>query len=143
MLELAWNVGDGLIISNLSFPTALVRQGALDLAMTKLRASAAMHATTSAVSLKSCTCTCRYRAMVRRRNAAPGRMGAGALIQGHLLKQRMLKLPVPPDTENAILAAQRHGKSVDDMVELISDDLLTQVGTVIARHSGRMYCRNR
>ena len=44
----------------------------------------------------------------------------------------MLKLPVPPDTENAILAAQRHGKSVDDMVDLISDDLLTAVGTVIA-----------
>ena len=36
MLELAWNIGDGLIVSNLSFPTALVRQGALDLAMTKL-----------------------------------------------------------------------------------------------------------
>ena len=36
MLELAWNLGDGLIVSNLSFPTALVRQGALDLAMTKL-----------------------------------------------------------------------------------------------------------
>jgi 5,10-methylenetetrahydromethanopterin reductase len=82
MLELAWNVGDGLIVSNLSFPTALVRQG--------------------------------------------------ALIQGHLLKQRMLKLPVPPMTESAVFAAKRQGKSVEDMVDLISDDLLTRVGTVIA-----------
>src|SRR5262245_21283484 len=36
MLELAWEIGDGLIVSNLSFPTALVRQGAVDLAMTEL-----------------------------------------------------------------------------------------------------------
>ena len=60
------------------------------------------------------------------------RMGAGALIQGHLLKQRMLKLPVPENTANAILAAHAQRKSVDDMVELVSDDLLAEVGTVIA-----------
>jgi 5,10-methylenetetrahydromethanopterin reductase len=131
MLELAWNIGDGLIVSNLSFPTTLVRQGALDLAMTKLaqgrrarnddrRFTKVLHLHVSVSQDGTAAKRCAKR------------MGAGALIQGHLLKQRMLKLPVPPDTENAILAAQRHGKSVDDMVDLISDDLLTAVGTVIA-----------
>jgi alkanesulfonate monooxygenase SsuD/methylene tetrahydromethanopterin reductase-like flavin-dependent oxidoreductase (luciferase family) len=60
------------------------------------------------------------------------RMGAGALIQGHLLKQRMLALPVPSETTNAVNAAQRAGKSVDEMIELIGDELLAEVGTVIA-----------
>ncbi|MGZ8521309.1 MAG: LLM class flavin-dependent oxidoreductase, partial [Candidatus Binatia bacterium] len=36
MLKMAWDIGDGLIVSNLSFPTALVRQGAIDLAMAEL-----------------------------------------------------------------------------------------------------------
>jgi alkanesulfonate monooxygenase SsuD/methylene tetrahydromethanopterin reductase-like flavin-dependent oxidoreductase (luciferase family) len=109
----------------------LVRQGALDLAMTKL--AQARHARNDE---RRFTKVLHLHVSVSRDGAAAKRcarrMGAGALIQGHLLKQRMLKLPVPPDIENAILAAQRHGKSVDDMVELISDDLLTQVGTVIA-----------
>ena len=70
MLELAWNIGDGLIISNLSFPTALVRQGALDLAMTNSRKRAA-RATTVTVSPKFCTYTYRYRGTGPRRNAAP------------------------------------------------------------------------
>jgi 5,10-methylenetetrahydromethanopterin reductase len=131
MLELAWNIGDGLIVSNLSFPTALVRQGALDLAMTKLaqarRARNDDHRFTKVLHLHV---SVSRDGIAAKRCAKP--MGAGALIQGHLLKQRMLKLPVPTDTENAILAAQRHGKSVEDMVDLISDDLLTAVGTVIA-----------
>jgi len=131
MLELAWNIGDGLIVSNLSFPTALVRQGALDLAMTKLaqarRARNDDHRFTKVLHLHV---SVSRDGTAAKRCAKP--MGAGALIQGHLLKQRMLKLPVPPDTENAIFAAQRHGKSVEDMVDLISDDLLTAVGTVIA-----------
>src|SRR5688572_5775342 len=56
----------------------------------------------------------------------------GALIQGHLLKQRLLKLPVPDHTANAILTAHAQGKSVDDMIELVSDELLADAGTVIA-----------
>ena len=131
MLELAWDVGDGLIVSNLSFPTALVRAGALDLAMAKLAAvrrarddgrrfTKVLHLHVSVsrdgVAAKRCA----------------KRMGAGALIQGHLLKQRLLKLPVPDHTANAILTAHAQGKSVDDMIELVSDELLADAGTVIA-----------
>ena len=131
MLELAWEVGDGLIVSNLSFPTALVREGALDLAMAKL--AAARRARDDG---RHFTKVLHLHVSVARDGAAAKRcakrMGAGALIQGHLLKQRMLKLPVPENTTNAIWAAHAQRKSVDDMVELISDDLLAEIGTVIA-----------
>ena len=46
----------------------------------------------------------------------------GGLAEGNLFTKQIA----------AVFAAKRQGKSVDDMVELISDDLLTQVGTVIA-----------
>ncbi len=131
MLELAWDVGDGLIVSNLSFPTALVRQGALDLAMAKLA-----DARRARADGRRFTKVLHLHVSVSRDGAAAKRcakrMGAGALIQGHLLKQRMLKLPVPESTASAVLAAHAQGKTVDDMVELISDDLLAEAGTVIA-----------
>ena len=130
MLELAWELGDGLIVSNLSFPTALVRQGALDMAMACLQARRA------ADIRQRFTKVLHLHVSVSRDGAAAKRcskrMGAGALIQGHLLKQRMLKLPVPPKTAGAILAAHARGNSVEDMIELVSDELLAEVGTVIA-----------
>jgi 5,10-methylenetetrahydromethanopterin reductase len=131
MLDLAWDVGDGLIVSNLSFPTALVRQGALDLAMAKLA-----EARSARDDGRRFTKVLHLHVSVSRDGAAAKRcakrMGAGALIQGHLLKQRMLKLPVPGNTAGAILAAHARGKNLDDMIELISDELLAEVGTVIA-----------
>jgi alkanesulfonate monooxygenase SsuD/methylene tetrahydromethanopterin reductase-like flavin-dependent oxidoreductase (luciferase family) len=59
-------------------------------------------------------------------------MAAGALIQGHLLKQRLLKLPVPEKMASTIWATHAQGKGLDDMLELISDELLAEIGTVIA-----------
>jgi 5,10-methylenetetrahydromethanopterin reductase len=131
MLELAWDVGDGLIVSNLSFPTALVRKGALDLAMAQLAAARSARA-----AGRRFTKVLHLHVSVARDAAAAKRcarrMGAGALIQGHLLKQRMLKLPVPEETATTILAAHAQGKSLDDMIGLVSDDLLAEAGTVIA-----------
>lgn len=131
MLELAWNIADGLILSNLSFPTALVREGALDLAMAKLAAARGERE-----DGRRFTKVLHLHVSVSRDGPAAKRcakrMGAGALIQGHLLKQRMVHLPLPDDTAKAVLAAQALGRSIDDMVELVSDDLLAQVGTVIA-----------
>lgn len=126
MLKLAWELADGLIISNLSFPTALVRLGAIDIAMAEL-AKARAGKFTKVLHL--------HVSVSRDGDAArrcAKRMGAGALIQGHLLKQRMAALPVPASTAEAVRVARRAGKNVDDMIDLISDDLLAQVGTVIA-----------
>lgn len=131
MLELAREAGDGLIVSNLSFPTALVRQGALDLAMGKLdqarRSRDAERPFTKVLHL--------HVAVSRDGSAAKScakPMAAGALIQGHLLKQRMLQLPVPESTVRTIRAAHAQGESLGDLTQLMSDELLAEVGTVIA-----------
>ena len=131
MLELAWDAADGLIVSNLSFPTALVRQGALDLAMAKLA-----EVRRARQDGRRFTKVLHLHVSVSRDGAAAKRcakrMGAGALIQGHLLKQRMLKLPVPESTANAVFDAHARQVRIEDMAELISDELLAEVGTVIA-----------
>jgi len=131
MLKMAWDIGDGLIVSNLSFPTALVRQGAIDMAMAELEKARRLRK-----DGEKFTKVLHLHISVARDGAAAKsfakRMSAGALIQGHLLKQRLLKLPVPEATASAVAAAQRAGKSVDDMIDLIDDDLLARVGTVIA-----------
>jgi alkanesulfonate monooxygenase SsuD/methylene tetrahydromethanopterin reductase-like flavin-dependent oxidoreductase (luciferase family) len=130
MLEMAWDAGDGLIVSNLSFPTALVRQGALDLVMTRLaearRARGDRRRFTKVLHLH--VSVSRDGASAKR---CAKRMATGALIQGHLLKQRMLELPLPSDIVNAVRAAKAQGKSIDHMIDLIDDNLLADVGTVI------------
>ncbi len=131
MLKMAWDIGDGLIVSNLSFPTALVRQGAIDLAMAELeKARRARNDGRKFTKVLHLHLSVSRDGTAAKRHAKP--MGAGALIQGHMLKQRMLKLPVPERTATAVAAAHGSGKSVDEMMDLISDDLLAQVGTVIA-----------
>jgi len=132
MLRLAWETADGLIVSNLSFPTALVRQGALHLAMAELAKARGARSDDG----RRFTKVLHLHVSVSRDGAAAKRcakrMGAGALIQGHLLKQRMMKLPVPVETANAVYEAHRRGQTVDDMSDLISDDLLADIGTVIS-----------
>jgi alkanesulfonate monooxygenase SsuD/methylene tetrahydromethanopterin reductase-like flavin-dependent oxidoreductase (luciferase family) len=131
MLKLAWQIGDGLIVSNLSFPTALVRLGALDAAMTDLEAARG-----GATNNSKFTKVLHLHVSVSRDGVAARRcakrMAAGALIQGHLLKQRLLKLPVPSKIADAVRAGHSRGQSVDDLANLIDDELLSSFGTVIA-----------
>lgn len=131
MLKMAWEIGDGLIVSNLSFPTALVRQGAIDVAMAELEKSRRERN-----DGRKFTKVLHLHVSTSRDGAAAKRfakaMGAAALIQGHMLKQRMVKLPLPDETLRAVQAAHAGGQHLDAMIELISDDLLAQVGTVIA-----------
>ncbi|MPZ76290.1 MAG: LLM class flavin-dependent oxidoreductase [Deltaproteobacteria bacterium] len=64
-LKIAGEIGDGLIISNLSFPTALIRQGALADAWPGCRCRAS--------ALPRCsTCMSRWPAMVMQRGASAG-----------------------------------------------------------------------
>ena len=106
MLKMAWDIGDGLIVSNLSFPTALVRQGAIDVAMAELeKARRARGDSGKFTKVLHLHISVSRDGAAARRHAKP--MGAAALIQGHMLKQRMLKLPVPTATADAVTAAQR------------------------------------
>lgn len=130
MLELAWELGDGVILSNLSFPTSLVRLGALDLAMAPLNAHRAR------CGARSFTKVLHLHVSVSRDREAARRcaktMAGGALIQGHLLKQRMLKLPFPDRTAHKILAAHAQGSSPGELIDMLDDDLIASTGAVIA-----------
>ena len=124
-LKIAGEIGDGLILSNLSFPTALVRQGALANAMAKLP-----------VPVGKFTKVLHLHISVARDGAAARRfcrrMAVNGLIGGHLLRQRMLQLPVPVDTLKAIQEGPRQGKSIDEMDPLISERMIEDSGIVIA-----------
>lgn len=124
-LKIAGDLGDGLILSNLSFPTALVRQGALADAITKLPAPAGRF-----------TKVLHLHVSVARDGAAARRfcrrMAVNGLIGGHLLRQRLLELPVPAATLSAIRESHRQGRSIEEMDPLISERMIEESGIVIA-----------
>jgi alkanesulfonate monooxygenase SsuD/methylene tetrahydromethanopterin reductase-like flavin-dependent oxidoreductase (luciferase family) len=60
------------------------------------------------------------------------RMAVNGLIGGHLLRQRLLELPVSAATLEAIREGHRQGKSIEDMEPLISERLIEESGIVIA-----------
>jgi len=129
-LQLAAKLGDGLIVSNLSFPTALVKEGALADAMAQC---------SSALNVKGSdrfTKVLHLHVSVSRDGDAARRccrhMAVNGLIQGHLLRQRLRQLPLPADTVTAIQKAARAGKSSDEMAALISDRIIEESGIVIA-----------
>jgi len=129
-LELAAKLGDGLIMSNLSFPTALVKEGTLGDAMAKF--SSALNPREGDRFTKVLHL---HVSVSRDGNAARRccrRMAVNGLIQGHLLQQRLRPLPLPSDTVAAIQKAARDGKSVEDMAPLISDRIIEESGIVIA-----------
>jgi alkanesulfonate monooxygenase SsuD/methylene tetrahydromethanopterin reductase-like flavin-dependent oxidoreductase (luciferase family) len=129
-LKIAGEIGDGLILSNLSFPTALVRQGALGEAIAELpvgRSSQEGHRFTKVLHL--------HVSVSRSGDAARRccrRMAVNGLIRGHILRQGMLQLSVPAETLAAIKNASRQGKSVEEMDALISDQLIEESGIIIA-----------
>jgi alkanesulfonate monooxygenase SsuD/methylene tetrahydromethanopterin reductase-like flavin-dependent oxidoreductase (luciferase family) len=124
-LKIAGELGDGLILSNLSFPTALVKRGALADAMAKLtsrgdRFTKVLHLHVSVArdgdAARRC---CR-------------RMAVNGLIGGHLLRQRLIQLPAPANAIAAIQDAHRRGKTIEEMDALISDAFIEESGIVIA-----------
>jgi alkanesulfonate monooxygenase SsuD/methylene tetrahydromethanopterin reductase-like flavin-dependent oxidoreductase (luciferase family) len=124
-LRIAGELGEGLILSNLSFPTALIRQGALANAMAQLP-----------MPNRSFTKVLHLHISVGRDGAAARRfcrrMAVNGLIGGHLLRQRLLELPLPAATLEAIREGHRQGKSIEDMEPLISERVIEESGIVIA-----------
>jgi alkanesulfonate monooxygenase SsuD/methylene tetrahydromethanopterin reductase-like flavin-dependent oxidoreductase (luciferase family) len=124
-LKIAGDLGDGLILSNLSFPTALIRQGALADAMANLPARAAY--LTKVLHL--------HVSVARDGKAArrcSRRMTVNGLIGGHLLGKRMVELPVPATTRAAIQEGHRQGKTIDELEPLISERVIEDSGIVVA-----------
>jgi 5,10-methylenetetrahydromethanopterin reductase len=128
-LQIADEIGDGLILSNLSFPAALVKQGALGDAMAKLRQTSSRKGTRFTKVLHLHVSVSRDGAAARR---CSRRMAVNALIGGHLLRRRLGPLPVPAETLAAIQTAHKAGKSIEEMDSLISDPMIAESGVVIA-----------
>jgi alkanesulfonate monooxygenase SsuD/methylene tetrahydromethanopterin reductase-like flavin-dependent oxidoreductase (luciferase family) len=124
-LKIAGDLGDGLIVSNLSFPMALIRHGALADAMAKIPARVAR--LTKVLHL--------HISVARNGEAArrcSRRMAVNGLIGGHLLGKRLLELPVPAATRAAIQEGHRQGKTVEELDPLISERMIEESGIVVA-----------
>jgi alkanesulfonate monooxygenase SsuD/methylene tetrahydromethanopterin reductase-like flavin-dependent oxidoreductase (luciferase family) len=124
-LKIAGELGDGLILSNLSFPTALIRQGALSDAMANLPARDA-HLTKV---LHLHVSVARDGEAARR---CSRRMAVNSLIASHLLGKRMIELPVPAATRSAIQEGHRQGKTIEELDPLISERMIEESGIVVA-----------
>jgi alkanesulfonate monooxygenase SsuD/methylene tetrahydromethanopterin reductase-like flavin-dependent oxidoreductase (luciferase family) len=123
--KIAGELGDGIILSNLSFPTALIRQGALAQAFDNLQPRRTSF--TKVLHL--------HVSVSRDGNAARRfcrRMAVNGLIGGHLLNQRLLELPVPAATREAIKDGHRQGKTIEELDPLISERTIEESGIVIA-----------
>ena len=129
-LKIAGELGDGLILSNLSFPTALIRQGALADAITKLYAARASHEGQRFTKVLHLHISVSQDGNAARQYCR--RMATNGLIHGHILRQRLLQLPVPAKTLAAIQNAHRQGKTAEEMDALISDQVIDESGIVIA-----------
>ena len=129
-LQIAGEIGDGLILSNLSFPAALVKQGALGDAMAKLsEAQSSRKGSRFTKVLHLHVSVSRDGAAARR---CSRRMAVNALIGGHLLRQSLGPLPVPAETLALIQRAYKAGKSIEMIDSLISDQIIAESGVVIA-----------
>jgi alkanesulfonate monooxygenase SsuD/methylene tetrahydromethanopterin reductase-like flavin-dependent oxidoreductase (luciferase family) len=123
-LRIAGELGDGVILSNLSFPTALIRQGALADAMANLSASADQFTKVLHLHISVARDGDAGRRCCRR-------MAVNGLIGGHLLRQRLIELPVSTATRAAIQDGFRQGKTIETL-DLISDRMIEDSGIVIA-----------
>ncbi len=123
--KIAGELGDGIILSNLSFPTALIRQGALMEAFANFQPRLARF--TKVLHLH--TPVSRDGHSARR---FCRRMAVNGLIGGHLLNQRLLELPVPAATRAAVRDGHRQGKTIEELDPLISEHLIEESGIVIA-----------
>jgi 5,10-methylenetetrahydromethanopterin reductase len=122
--KIAGDLGNGIILSNLSFPTALIRQGALAEAFVNVSPIAPF---TRVSHL--------HISVSRDGNAARRfcrRMAVNGLIGSHLLNQRLIELPVPTATRAAIKDGHRQGKTIEELDPLISERLIEESGIVIA-----------
>jgi len=124
-LKIAGELGDGLILSNLSFPTALIRQGALGDAMAKMPAPAGRFSKVLHLHISVARDGEAARSFCRR-------MAVNGLIGGHLLRQRLMELPVPPATLQTIRQYHGQGKNIAEMDPLIGQQIIDEARIVIA-----------
>lgn len=131
MLSLAGELGDGLILSNFSYPTALIRQGALEEAMAPvhetLRSRDSGRPFTKVLHLHICVS----------RNGGHAkqfakRIVAVALAQSNLGKDKLVQLGIPIEQATAVEDAFHQGRGADAMELLVTDRLIEESGLIAA-----------
>lgn len=130
-LRLAGELGDGLILSNFSFPTALLRRGILDAAMAKVeegrRARGDGGPFTKVFHLH--VSVARDGGHAKRFSK---RLASISLARSNLGRNKLVRLGFPAEEATAIEKAYHQGRGADDMEPLVSDRLIEESGIIVA-----------
>ena len=131
MMRLAGELGDGLILSNFSFPTALVRQGELESPMAIVqearRSQDGGRPFTKVLHL--------HVSVARDGNQArrfSKRLSTVALVQSNYPREKLVKLGISVDQATTIENAYRQGTGFDAMETLVTDRLIEESGIIAA-----------
>lgn len=131
LLKLAGELGDGLILSNFSFPTALIRQGALKFALAKVeegrRRQNGARPFTKVLHLH--VSVARDGARAKRFSK---RIASITLVESRFSHERVRQLGFPAERAAAIQHAFNQGINVNEMEPLVADRLIEESGIVIA-----------
>lgn len=131
LLKLAGELGDGLILSNFSFPTALIRQGALEFALAKVeegrRGQSVARPFTRVLHLH--VSVARDGAHAKQFSK---RIASITLVKSRFNHERVRQLGFPAERAAAIEDAFNRGTNVNEMEALVGDRLIEESGIVIA-----------
>jgi alkanesulfonate monooxygenase SsuD/methylene tetrahydromethanopterin reductase-like flavin-dependent oxidoreductase (luciferase family) len=135
LLRLAGELGDGLILSNFSFPAALIREGALEPAMNKVEEGRSRQS-----SARPFTKVLHLHVSVARDGARAKqfsrRIASITLVKSRFSRERVRQLGFPAERAVAIEDAFNQGTNVNEMEPLVGDRLIEESGIVIAGTPG-------
>jgi 5,10-methylenetetrahydromethanopterin reductase len=130
-LRLAGELGDGLILSNFSFPTALIRQGALEFALAKVEEGRRRQSMARPFSkvLHLHVSVARDGAHAKQFSK---RIASITLVKSRFNRERVRQLGFPAERAAVIEDAFNQGTNVNEMEALVGDRLIEESGIVIA-----------
>ena len=131
LLRLAGELGDGLILSNFSFPAALIKQGALEFALAKVEEGRC-----NQNAARPFTKVLHLHVSVARDGAHAKqfskRIASITLVESRFTHERVRRLGFSADKAAAIQHAFNQGINVNEMEPLIADRLIEESGIVLA-----------
>jgi 5,10-methylenetetrahydromethanopterin reductase len=131
LLRLAGELGDGLILSNFSFPTALIRQGALGFALAKVE-EGRRHQNRARPFTKVLHLHVSVARDGARAKRFSKRIASITLVESRFSHERVRQLGFPAERAAAIQNAFNQGTNVNEMEPLVADQLIEESGIVIA-----------
>jgi alkanesulfonate monooxygenase SsuD/methylene tetrahydromethanopterin reductase-like flavin-dependent oxidoreductase (luciferase family) len=132
LLRLAGELGDGLILSNFSFPTALIRQGALEFAMHNVEEGWRRRQNVARPFTKVLHLHVSVARDGARAKRFSKRIASITLVRSRFSQERVRQLGFPAERAAAIDDAFNQGMNVNEMEPLVGDRLIEESGIVIA-----------